>query len=180
MDLVFLYGPPGVGKLTVAKELARLTGYKLFDNHASIDLATRFFDFGIEPFWRLVDQIRSVVFEAAAREDVSVVSSFVYRTEDGLRQIERVSEIVERFWGRVCFVQLTCQQSVLEERVRSPQRAEMGKLTSVEGLAVYIKDDVLTKLVPGRESLVIDNTHVAPEEAARRIVEHYGLRVVEA
>ena len=33
MKHLFLYGAPAVGKLTVAKELADLTGYKLFHNH---------------------------------------------------------------------------------------------------------------------------------------------------
>ena len=32
MKLVFIYGPPAVGKLTVAKELAALTGFKVFHN----------------------------------------------------------------------------------------------------------------------------------------------------
>jgi tRNA uridine 5-carbamoylmethylation protein Kti12 len=32
MKLIFLYGPPAVGKLTVAQELVTLTGYKLFHN----------------------------------------------------------------------------------------------------------------------------------------------------
>lgn len=30
MDLVILYGAPGVGKLTVANTLANRTGYKVF------------------------------------------------------------------------------------------------------------------------------------------------------
>ena len=50
MNLVFIYGPPGVGKLTVAKELAGLTGYKLFHNHLSIDWVLPVFDFGSDPF----------------------------------------------------------------------------------------------------------------------------------
>jgi shikimate kinase len=37
MPIVFIYGPPAAGKLTVAKELSAVTGYKLFDNHVTID-----------------------------------------------------------------------------------------------------------------------------------------------
>ena len=50
MNLVFIYGPPGVGKLSVARELARATGYKLFDNHVSIACAESVFEFGTKPF----------------------------------------------------------------------------------------------------------------------------------
>ncbi len=35
--LVYLYGPPAVGKLTVATELQRLTGFRLFHNHLTVD-----------------------------------------------------------------------------------------------------------------------------------------------
>lgn len=38
MKLVFIYGMPAAGKLTVAKELAGLSGYKLFHNHQVVDL----------------------------------------------------------------------------------------------------------------------------------------------
>lgn len=41
--LVFIVGPPAVGKMTVGHELARRTGLKLFHNHHTIDLALRFF-----------------------------------------------------------------------------------------------------------------------------------------
>ena len=46
MKLVFIYGPPAVGKLTVATELVKLTGFKLFDNHVSIDFVKSVFEFG--------------------------------------------------------------------------------------------------------------------------------------
>ena len=45
MNLIFIYGPPAAGKLTVATEIAALTGYKVFHNHLSIDC--------IEPIFRL-------------------------------------------------------------------------------------------------------------------------------
>ena len=39
MKLIFLHGLPGVGKLTVAREFAKLTGFKVFHNHLAVDLA---------------------------------------------------------------------------------------------------------------------------------------------
>ena len=43
MKLILLYGPPAVGKLTIAKEIARLTGFKLFHAHLTSDLVEAFF-----------------------------------------------------------------------------------------------------------------------------------------
>ena len=37
MKLIVIYGPPAAGKLTVSKELSRITGYKVFHNHLAID-----------------------------------------------------------------------------------------------------------------------------------------------
>jgi hypothetical protein len=39
MNLLYLYGPPATGKLTVAKDVSALTGYHLFHNHLTLDLA---------------------------------------------------------------------------------------------------------------------------------------------
>jgi hypothetical protein len=43
MRLVVLYGPPGVGKLTVGTALSELTGFKLFLNHLTVNLVTSVF-----------------------------------------------------------------------------------------------------------------------------------------
>jgi shikimate kinase len=43
MKLVILFGPPAVGKMTVGQQLANLTGFKLFHNHMTIELALNFF-----------------------------------------------------------------------------------------------------------------------------------------
>lgn len=46
MQLIFIYGPPAVGKLSVANALAKLTGYRVFHNHLTIDLVRSIFDWG--------------------------------------------------------------------------------------------------------------------------------------
>ena len=56
--LVFTYGPPAVGKLTVAAELARIMGFKLYRNHVSVDAVKLVFEFVTPTFRRLVDKHR--------------------------------------------------------------------------------------------------------------------------
>jgi hypothetical protein len=178
MNLVFIYGPPGVGKLSVAKELARLTGYKLFDNHVSIRCADSVFDFGTEPFWRIVGSIRDMVFEEAAANGVSLVTTFVYSHPQDLPGIERRCDSFESRGGRVLLVRLFCEREELERRLQRPGRAEAGKLASLETFREVLTRHDLFSPVPGRESLEIDNTALAPEEVAGLIASHYHLPAV--
>lgn len=177
MRLVFIYGPPGVGKLTVAEELARAAGYKLFDNHVSIDCVRPVFDFGTRPFGRLLDRVRLATFEEAAREGVSLVFTFVHANPQDTPFVERVCEAVEPRGGRVCLVRLTCDKNVLERRLPAPGRERRGKIASPDTLRDIAQRYDIFSPVPGRESLSIDNTDLSPAEAAARIVAHYGLAV---
>ena len=175
MNLVFIYGPPGVGKLSVARELARLTGYRLFDNHVSIDCAESVFEFGTPPFGRVVGRIRMAVFEEAAREGVSLVFTFVYACPDDTPFVERVCSAVESLGGSIALVRLFCARDELERRLPHPERARRGKMATLELLReVSGRYDIFSP-VPGRESLEIENTELAPAKVARLIAEHYHL-----
>ena len=78
MHLVFLYGPPGVGKLTVGTELARLTGFRLFHNHLSVNLVSAVFERDSEIWLQLLRQIRRDVLTQAARHQVHLIMTGVY------------------------------------------------------------------------------------------------------
>jgi hypothetical protein len=179
VDLVVIYGPPGVGKLTTAKELSRLTGYKLFDNHASIDVVRRVFDFGDAPFWDLVLRLRFDVIDQAAKHGVSVVTTFVYVHPEDIAYVAKMEGFVEGNGGRILYAGLRCTREVLEQRVQSEGRAATGKLTSLPTLKEMQGDRDIFAPIPERESLIIDNTNLQPEESARRIIAHYGLQILD-
>ena len=175
MNLVFIYGPPGVGKLSVAREVARLTGYRLFDNHASIDCARRVFDFGTQPFWNVVRKIRVAVFEEAAAAGVSIIFTYVYSHPNDAPHVERFCGHFEERGGRALLVRLVCAREELERRLTRAERAAAGKLASLDTLRELTERLDIFSPVAGRESLEIDNTSLAPEEVARLIVGHYDL-----
>ena len=70
MKFVQIFGPQAVGKMTVGQELEKITGLKLFHNHMTIDLVSRFFDYGTDEGVRLVNLLRRDIFEAVARSDL--------------------------------------------------------------------------------------------------------------
>ena len=95
MRLTVLFGPPAVGKLTVARELVALTGAKLFHNHFVVDTLTSVFDFGSEPFVRLREQMWLDVFSAAAAEGQDLVFTFAPETTVQPGFVERARAAVE-------------------------------------------------------------------------------------
>jgi AAA domain len=174
MKLVYIYGPPGVGKLTVARDLSAITGYGVFHNHLSIDTVLPVFGYSDEQFWPLVNNIRLYVIEEAARENRDIIFTCVYEPPD-LELTQARFAAVERHSGTVCPVRLTCAEAELYGRVESEQRRSLGKLASAKTLRESLATRHLMATIPGRTSLIIDNTDLPPHEVAERIVDQFEL-----
>jgi len=176
VKLVVIYGAPGVGKLTTAKALAELTGFRLFHNHLSFDLVSAVFDFPTPPFSRLSETIRLATFEAAARENLpGLVFTFVYAAPEDDEFVRRIVQVVEPRGGQVVFVRLSCDQATLERRVLGEERKHFGKIADVPRLRGALRRWKLDATIPFGESLEIDNSSLSADEAARRIAEHFAL-----
>ena len=176
MKLIFLHGMPGVGKLTVARELARLTGYKLFHNHLTVDLVGSVFEFGTSQFIDLREKIWLDVFsEAASSEVAGMVFTFAFEPTVRGSFVENVRATVESSGGDVVFVKLTCSPEELEKRITSDSRSRFGKLTSLKQFREL--SDAGAFVDPGvtPDRLVLDTTNLSPGEAAAMIARELTL-----
>ena len=160
-----------MGKLSVARELAKVTGFRLFHNHLTVDLVSSVFPFGSQSFVLLREQVWLSVFREAATNDVSLI--FTFNPERTVRGqfIEDTIEVVESTGGKVYFVELTCAQSELERRIENPSRKEFGKLSSIEQYRALEAAGAFSfrKLPAG---LSLDTTHSSPTHTAVLIGEY--------
>jgi broad-specificity NMP kinase len=128
MNFVAIHGAPGVGKLTVAKELERVTGFKLIHNHLTTNIARVLFEFGSEPFSRLIERLRLDIIEAAAAANIDLLSTFAYsHSNENAARVERMIQDIESLGVRICLIELSCSVEALEGRVQSEGRRENGK-----------------------------------------------------
>lgn len=177
MKLLFLYGSPAVGKLTTAGEVAKLTDFRVFHNHLTINAVKPVFDFGTASFWRLVHLFRIETVAEAARENINLIYTYCYAKDADDKHVAEIVRAVEDNGGEVCFVLLTADKSVIEKRVTEESRKAHGKPGSAETLRGIWEKYELFLPVNGHESLVIDNSEIPAEQAARQIVAHFDLAV---
>ena len=175
MKLVFLYGSPAVGKLTVANEIAKRTDFKVFHNHLSIDAIEPIFEFGSKSFAKLIELIRVETIREAAIVGQNLIYTFCYAKDLDDAHVELITKIVEENGGEVCFVLLRADREELNKRVVEESRKKMGKAKTIEMMDFFHDTYDLLSPVPHRESLIIDNTRLSPERAAGQIIAHFGL-----
>jgi tRNA uridine 5-carbamoylmethylation protein Kti12 len=175
MKLILLYGPPAVGKLTVAKELAKLTGYKVFHNHLTVDLVGSIFPMFTKDYDDLVGKYRFELIEAAAAKKVSLIFTCVYEAPSDDKFIKEIVRRVEKHRGKVCFVQLRCSKEELIKRIKHPSRKDFRKMKKIKTLKEVMRKHDLFSAVPYANNLIIDNTSLSPGRTARMIQEYLRL-----
>ena len=177
MKLIFIYGLPATGKLTVAAELAAMTGYKLFHNHLVVDLLLSVFDFGSPPFVELREDIWLSVFEQACRSRLPGLI-FTFAPEATVRPgfISEVMSTVAREGSEVDFVELVCPLAELKRRIDSPSRLGYQKLTSVSLFEQLHSDGMFDASNMPKPRLSIDTSLCTPVQAAMEIAQTLMVR----
>lgn len=168
MKLVFIHGPAASGKLTVARELAALTGLPLFHNHLVVDALLAVFPFGSPAFVELREAMWIDVFSAAAAERRSLIFTFHPEASVAPDFPERVVALVEAAGGGVDFVALTCAAEVVEARIEAASRRASGKLSSLAQLRELEAEGAFA-YPPLPAAVTVDTGVTAPGDAAQHI-----------
>jgi hypothetical protein len=78
MTLLFVFGPPAVGKMTVGRAIAEASSFRLFHNHHVIEPLLEVFEFDTPQFQTLMGEFRQRLLEEAAAADVDLVFTLVW------------------------------------------------------------------------------------------------------
>jgi hypothetical protein len=187
VKLVVIFGPPAVGKMTVAYALAEQTGMKVFHNHMTIDLVLEFFPFGHPKFNKLVGEFRRRILEEVASSDLpGLIFTYVWALDQpsDKKEIDTYGEIFKRVGAEIYFVEL---EADLDERlVRNKSEFRLMKKSSKRDTERTQKTLLATEQRYRMNSnndffypehfIKINNTYLTPENTAKKIVKTFGFK----
>jgi len=170
MRVVILYGLPGVGKLTIAEELARLSPYRVFHNHLVFDAVEALFSFGSPAFTELRERLWRELLSRSVRERVGNVIFTIARDQslDADFVMTLASEL-RKSGARVSCVGLSCSAAEHEQRLASADRGRFGKINSVERFRQLSQGGAFPPFKGPADAMLIDTTGLSPSEAAAAV-----------
>jgi shikimate kinase len=176
-SIVYLLGYPGVGKYTVARELAKLNGAVVVDNHVvnhPILVLLKWDAISSLPPGTLGrtapirDAVLSAIDEIAPREISYVLTNVLLDNEEDRAIYDRVTAIAARRGSVFLPVLLNCERDEQLRRVQSEERAALLKVADPQAVERLMESTQL--LVPDDANLLrLDTTVLDPAEAAARI-----------
>ena len=183
MKLVFIIGDAAVGKMTVGRELEKLTGLKLFHNHMTIEPVIELLG-SYRP--HVIFELREAIFKGfAATDNYGMIFTMMmdFDSREDWDYLDHIKSIFEPYGTEFYYVELIAPQevrlerNVTEERLRyKPSKRD----TEVSNLRL-LRDDENHRCVSFEGEITfdnylrLDNTDIGPAEAARMIKETFGL-----
>ena len=186
MQLVIIFGPQAVGKMTIGQELEKITNLKLFHNHMTIELVTPFFSYGTDTGRKLVNLFRQKIFEEVAQSDLpGLIFTYVwdFDSPSDTTYIHDLCGIFSERGTAIYFVELEAPQSERLQRNTTQNRLHYKPTKrnieqSEQRMLTYEAEHRCTSL-PGeithQNYLRIDTTHLTPQAAAHRIQQTFSL-----
>ena len=183
---VLIIGPQAVGKMTVGQELAKLTGYKLFYNHMTIEMVRLIFDYDKEAYRKMNRLIRYEIFkEFAKSNEKGIIFTGCF---DFGKDFEKEKEETDRWMSLFDESYVVELEASLEERLRRNKTAnrlehkaskrdlewsEKDLLRSIEKHILNSNPEEGEKIF--KNYLKIVNTDLSAIDVAQKIKEEFNL-----
>ena len=186
MKFVMIIGPQAVGKMTVGQELSKITEFKLFHNHMSIELVRLIFDYDKTAYRKMNKLIRDEVFKEFSKSNQKGIIftgclDFGDNFEEEMKDVKRWSELFDETY----VIEL---ETTLEERLRRNKTANRLEHKASKRDLEWSEKDLLKSVTkhklnsdPGvgekifKNYLRIDNTNLSAAEVAKMIKEEFDL-----
>ena len=174
MKLIFIYGPPAAGKLTIAEKLSKATGIPLFHNHLTRDIVKDIYEDKLDENYRLVDELRFKVFEYCAKNETDLIFTVVYGGKEDDDIFKEYISVIENSGYEIEFVELTAKSEDLIERVDNESRKKFKKLTD-KHVMNKLATDLSVFSMPYVNSLKVNTSELDPDESANFIAKQLNL-----
>ncbi|MBX5068618.1 chloramphenicol phosphotransferase [Rhizobium lentis] len=178
-SFVLLIGFPGVGKLTIAKELSPLLAAKVIDNHWFNNPILRLLDDdGTTPLpsgiWKYTGRVRQAVLDAIV-DHAPPTANFIFThaglggDERSIRTFQQIADAARQCEALLVPVRLLCDEEELARRVTMPARRE--RLKSIDAQASRERSRRAQVLDPQhRFTLNLDVTSKTAEASAAAMI----------
>jgi len=182
MKLLILIGNTAVGKMTVGQELIKITDFRLFHNHMTIEPVIEIFG-NYER--KVVGRLRDVIFkEFAASDHYGLIFTYMWAfdCQADWDYVEHVKSVFGLPDEDIYYVELIAPQEVRLQRNATENRLrnKASKRDIEASNRRLIHDDTHYRCVsdPGEipfpNYLRIENSHLSPKDTAMIIKNHFG------
>jgi len=130
MKLVMIYGPPAVGKLTVAKELAEITDFNVLSHNQLLDVLMPTLELKLSnpKLWEVYEKIKLEIIKMATETNKNLIVTEVYNEKVSLPRIKSYLNSLNKLKVVPYFVRLTAKSEDLIKRVSNKDRLKYNKL----------------------------------------------------
>lgn len=182
MKLLLLFGDAAVGKMTVGQELCKITGFRLFHNHMTIEPVLEIFG---EFNGLVIRKFREIVFEEFAKSDkYGLIFTFMWAFDckEDWEYTQKIVDMFKQYGSEVYYVELFAPQEVRLKRNATENRLKNkpSKRDIDFSNKLLIYDDNNHRMVSNDGEILfenyikIDNTNLSAKETAKIIKNRFN------
>lgn len=170
LKFTMIYGPSGVGKESVARELAKRKNWRLFPQHLAFDISCAVIGFGNDGFEAYQAKICIEAFQTLIDKNTNgLVFTFCYVHPASNYFISGLFELLERNDISPNFIRLSCAYHEHVSRVIDERRKNTNKIQSKEYLDNYLDKFDFSTDIPKVKTFHLDNTGMSIQATAAQI-----------